>query len=289
MSTQFRSPTFAETVLRPFFSRETYLGLVYALLGLPLGIFYFVFLVTGLSLGLGLAVTVVGIPILVLTIVAARGLAQLERTLAVSLLGASMPRVAKERGGGVLWRRLAGQARSGTTWRELAYLLIRFPTGVASFSIAVTVIAGSVEAIIAPILVATGATPDNQSFGWHIHSAWQALLLVPPGIVLLFLAPLILTLQARLERRLVVHFLGRIPRADFRRAVGRTLARGDADAFSLMADLELYFGPGPHLSATRLEATLLSLQDLDLIAATRSGSRERYSLTEAGRAALARA
>jgi hypothetical protein len=288
MSTQFRPPTFSETVLRPFFARETYLGLAYALLGLPLGTFYFVFLVTGLSVGLGLAVTVVGIPILVLIVVAARGLAQLERTLAVSLLGASMPRVAKERGAGVLWRRLAGQARSGATWRELAYLLIRFPTGVASFSIAVSVVGAGGYAIVAPIVIASGVR--GAEFGsWRIDSVSEALLLVPPGIVLLFLAPLILTLQARLERALVVHFLGRVPRADFRRAVGHTLARGDADAFSLMADLELYFGPGPHLSATRLEATLLGLQDLGLVVSARSGPVDRYSLTAAGRTALARA
>ncbi|MGD0274271.1 MAG: hypothetical protein ABSB96_11145, partial [Gaiellaceae bacterium] len=98
----------------------------------------------------------------------------------------------------------------------------------------------------------------------------------------------VLTLQARLERALSVFFLARIPRADFRRAAGRILARGDADAFSLMADLELYFGPGPHLSPTKLEATLLGLQDLGLVASARSGPVDRYSLTAAGRTALER-
>ncbi|MGD0273252.1 MAG: sensor domain-containing protein, partial [Gaiellaceae bacterium] len=208
MSTQYRPPTFAETVLRPFFARETYLGLAYALLGLPLGIFYFVFLVTGLSVGLGLAVTVVGIPILVLTIVACRGLAQLERTLAVSLLGASMPRVANERGGGVLWRRLAGQVRSGTTWRELTYLMVRFPTGVASFSIAVSVVAAGGYAIVEPMLVASGVHGVDFG-GWQIDSVGEALLLVPPGIALLLVAPVVLTLQARLERALAVFLLAR--------------------------------------------------------------------------------
>lgn len=287
MSTQFRPPTFAKTVLGPFFARETYLGLAYALLGLPLGTFYFVFLVTGLSVGLGLLVTLAGIPILVLTIVAARGLAQLERTLAVSLLGASMPRVAEERGEGVLWRRLGRQLRSDATWRELAYLLIRFPSGVASFSIAVTVVAAGPYAIVEPILIACGV-PGTEFGGWRIDSVREALLLVLPGIALLVLAPILLTLLARLERALAVSFLARVPRAEFRRAIGRALARGDADAFSLMADLELYFGPGPYLSPTRLEATLLSLQDLGLVGSTRSGSRTRYSLTAAGRAAQAR-
>lgn len=286
MSTQFRPPTFAETVLRPLFARRTYLALTYALLGLPLGIFYFVFLVTGLSVGLGLLVTVVGIPILVLTILACRGLAQLERTLTASLLGASMPRVEPERGGGVFWRRLARQLRSGATWRELAYLLIRFPVGIASFSIAVTFIGVAGQAIIEPFLVACGV-PGNQFGSWRIHTVWQALLLVPPGIALLLITPAVIDLQARVERALANFFLGRLPRADLRRAVARILARGEADAFGLLRDLELYFGPGPYLTPIKLEANLLALQDLGLVSAVRSGPLDRYSLTAAGQAELA--
>ena len=47
MSAESRPPTFVETVLRPFVERRTYLALIYALLGLPLGIFYLVFVLTG--------------------------------------------------------------------------------------------------------------------------------------------------------------------------------------------------------------------------------------------------
>ena len=285
MTGQLRPPSFAQTVLEPFFARRTYLGLVYALAGLPLGTFYFCFIVTGLSLGLGLLVTLVGIPVLVLTLAGCRGLAQLERTLTASLLGSSMPRAQSERERGVLWHRLAGQLRSGATWRELAYLLIRFPTGIASFSIAVSVVSAPIYVLVEPFLVAFGV-PGTQFGGWRIHSVWQALLLVPPGIALLVIAPAIINGQARLERALATFFLVRIPRADFRRAVVRSLARGEANAFSLMSDLELYFGPGPDLTPVRLEATLLSLEDLGLIAASRDGSLDRYSLTPVGQKAL---
>lgn len=288
MTGQLRPPSFAQTVFGPLFARQTYLGLVYALAGLPLGTFYFCFIVTGLSLGLGLLVTLIGVPVLVLTLAGCRGLAQLERTLSVSLLGASMPREQSERGRGVLWRRLAGQLRSGSTWRELAYLLIRFPSGIASFTIAVTVVGAVGNAFVEPFLVAFGV-PGTQLGGWHVHTVWQALLFVPPGIVLLLVAPAIFSGQARLERALATFFLARIPRADFRRAVARALARGEADAFSLMSDLELYFGRGPFLTPLKLEATLLSLEDLGLIAALRDDSLDRYSLTPEGRAALKRA
>ncbi len=288
MSAEFRPPSFVETVLHPFVERRTYLALLYALLGLPLGIFYFVFIVTGLSLGLGLLITLAGIPVLVLTLAGCRGLAQLERTLAVSLLGASMPRVSSERDGGSLWRRLIRELRSGATWRELTYLLIRFVTGIASFSIAVSVLAGGIYyGLVQPFVVARYPSAGIQFDSWSVNSVSRALLLVPPGLVLLLLAPTVINAQARLECSLASAFLARIPRATFRRAIAHSLARGETDAFGLMTDLELYFGSGPYLTPTRVEANLLALEDLGLVTATHNGENDRYGLTTNGQRALA--
>ncbi len=58
-----------------YFRPQTYLNLLYLLLAFPLGLAYFVFLVTGLSLGFGLIITLAGIPILVLMLVAIWALA----------------------------------------------------------------------------------------------------------------------------------------------------------------------------------------------------------------------
>jgi hypothetical protein len=279
-------PTFAGTVFRPFVERQTYLAFAYALLGLPLGTFYLVFLATGLSLGLGLLVTLAGFPILVLVLGSVRALAQLERTLAFSLLDAPMPRIlpAVERHG--IWRRLPALVRSGSTWRELAYLLIRFPTGVASFSVAVTIATvGVYYALVEPILVAAGQHGSDYG-SWHVDSVGRALLFVIPGLALIVAAPSLIRLQGCLERSLASYFLARIPRSDFRRAIAHFLARGEADAFTLISDLELYFRPGPYLTPIKLEAQLLSLRDLGLIESVRHGSVDRYSLTDAGRAAL---
>ena len=288
MSAEFRSPPFAEMVLHPFVERRTYLALLYALLGLPLGSFYFAFIVTGLSLGLGLLITLAGIPVLVLTLAGCCGLAQLERTLAVSLLGASMPRVSPAREGGSLWRRLICELRSGATWRELSYLLIRFVTGIASFSIAVSVLAGGLYyGLVQPFVVARYPSAGIQLDSWSVDSVSRALLFVPPGLVLLLLAPTIINAQARLERSLACAFLARIPRATFRRAIARSLVRGETDAFSLMTDLELYFGPGPYLTPTRVEANLLALEDLGLISLRRTDLRDLYNLTAKGQKALA--
>jgi hypothetical protein len=53
---------------------ETYRNLGYDLLAFPLGIAYFVFLVTGLSVGVGLVIIWVGVPILLGVVLAWRGL-----------------------------------------------------------------------------------------------------------------------------------------------------------------------------------------------------------------------
>jgi len=287
MKAETRPPTFARTVLHSFVERRTYLAFLYALLGLPLGMFYFVFIVTGLSLGLGLLITLAGIPVLVLTLAACRGLAQLERRLASSLLDAPMPRVDSRRDEGSIWRRLVAQLRSAETWRELAYLLIRFVTGLASFIIAVTVVgAGITYGLVQPILVAFVPSAGADFGSWSVNSVSRALLLVPPGLVLLLLAPTIINIQARVERALVTAFLGRIPRAEFRHAIARALARGETDALGLLGDLELYFGRGPYATPTRLEANLLALDDLGLVAVTRNGASNRYSLTANGQRAL---
>ncbi|MGD2146148.1 MAG: sensor domain-containing protein, partial [Anaerolineae bacterium] len=44
-------------------SRQAYLNLVYLLAAFPLGVLYFIFLVTGLATGLSLTIVWVGIPL----------------------------------------------------------------------------------------------------------------------------------------------------------------------------------------------------------------------------------
>lgn len=287
MKTDTRPPSFSRTVLHPFVERRTYLAFLYSLLGLPLGIFYFTFIVTGLSLGLGLLITLAGIPVLVLTLAACRGLAQLERTLANSLLDAPMPRVESRHEEGLLWRRLVSQVRSGDTWREVGFLLLRFVTGIASFSIAVTVAAGGVYyGLVYPFLVAFVPSTGTDFGNWEVNSFQRALLFVPPGLVLLLLTPTILNTLGRVERAFATAFLGRISRTDFRHAMARALSRGETDAPGLLGDLELYFGRGPYVTPTRVEANLLALEDLGLGGVKRDGASPRYRLTTEGQKAL---
>jgi hypothetical protein len=62
---------------------QAYLNLFYILVAFPLGVFYFVFLVSGLSTGISLLIVWAGIPILVLVGVGWWVLANFERLMAI--------------------------------------------------------------------------------------------------------------------------------------------------------------------------------------------------------------
>ena len=76
-----------DPIFAPFSDPQSYLNLLYLLLAFPLGIAYFVFVVTGLSLSVGLLIVWVGIPLLLGLLAASIGLASFERLLARQLLG----------------------------------------------------------------------------------------------------------------------------------------------------------------------------------------------------------
>ena len=68
---------------------RSYRNIIYLLLGLPLGTFYFTVLVTGISLGIGLlVVALIGIPIMMGLWYITRAFMRFERMLAMGLLDA---------------------------------------------------------------------------------------------------------------------------------------------------------------------------------------------------------
>ncbi len=95
---------------------KTYLSMFYLLLSFPLGIIYFVFIVTGLSLGLGLAITLLGIPILFLTLLLWRVFAKFEIILAESMLNIKIHSVPlKSAKGFWKWIPCPARCRRGTS------------------------------------------------------------------------------------------------------------------------------------------------------------------------------
>jgi hypothetical protein len=180
---------FFGVVARP----QTWLNLLYLGLSFPLGLFYFVFLTVCLSVGISLVIIWVGIFILGLTAACWWAFAAFERSLADGLLGTRLaPSPQPWRRAQGTWPRIKAHFTSGATWKDLAFLFLKFPLGVLSFVVVVSLGATSVGLVGAPFYYrfadstgAHGVVHHGLYFGvWTIDRLWQALLLVPLGLLL---------------------------------------------------------------------------------------------------------
>ncbi|HSS78752.1 MAG TPA: sensor domain-containing protein, partial [Thermoanaerobaculia bacterium] len=129
------------------FRWRTYANLLYLLLAFPLGLIYFVFLTVGLTLGYGLTVIWVGIPILALVFAGSWGMSALERRLAIGLLGAEVPPMAPPPTASAngFWQRVKAFLANPVTWKGMAFLLLKLPLGIVSFTAVVTSLSVSVS------------------------------------------------------------------------------------------------------------------------------------------------
>ncbi len=146
---------------RVVFRAQTYRNILYLIAAFPLGLGYFIFLVTGLSVGLGSALAGVGIPILAATLLGWWGLAAFERQLTIWWLRIDIRPLYHPRPVGLgPWRWLRLHLGSSVTWTSLLYLLAKFPLSLISFVVATGLTAATARLVLAPlpylIDVATG-------------------------------------------------------------------------------------------------------------------------------------
>ena len=177
-----RPPGFFGVVAR----RQSYVNILYLLLGLPLGTAYFVFLVTGLSLGFGLLITWLGIPVLLLTLGGSWALCQFERRFTEVMLNESIPVAVRPPALGGLWPRLKSHLSDRLTWTGMVYLLLRFPLGIATFTVAVTLVAVTLALLLAPAYMWTS---DDLKIGSTSYDPYPwAWLLMVLGIPMVFIS-----------------------------------------------------------------------------------------------------
>lgn len=171
-----------DIIFGPATDAQTYRNLFYLLLAFPLGIAYFVFLITGISLGAGLLVVFVGVPILIGMLFACLGLGAFERLMARSLLHLSIPSPPAVACGPGLWPKLKALFGDTTTWKSFFYLLLKFPFGIAAFVVLVTAFSTSLALILAPLTYST----LSLDFGlWRVDSKDEATIWCLIGAVLL--------------------------------------------------------------------------------------------------------
>tara|TARA_Y100000310_G_scaffold300737_1_gene336652 strand:- start:124 stop:795 length:672 start_codon:yes stop_codon:yes gene_type:complete len=221
----------SESRKAPFFGvvadPQSYVNILYLLLGLPLGIAYFVVLVTGISLGFGLAVIWVGLPILLLVFLISWALCQFERVLTNTMLKEDIPPMARSgqpvAGASSLsgeeaffvgvWRRLKAHLSDRLTWTGMVYLLLKLPVGIATFTIAVTLVSVSIGLIAAPAYMWAS---DPFEFSWlglgdrSVDPFPWSWILTPVGIPALFISLHLMNLTAFLSGRMARVMLGKM-------------------------------------------------------------------------------
>lgn len=186
-------------------------NLLYMLFSLPLGILYFVVLITGFSLGTGLAITLIGIPILVSMIFVTYILGDLDRKLTSLFLGVQIAKPeARPSEKGSATALLVAQLKSLQFWKELGYLLLKMPLGVIAFTIAITLVALSLGLIAAPFIITY--IPDAHMMLWDgfkIDTMQRALVTSAAGLLIGAFSVLLINGFAKLMGIISVWALGR--------------------------------------------------------------------------------
>lgn len=189
-----------------FLKPQTYLNMLYLFLAFPLGLAYFIFLVTGLSLGIGLIILWVGLFILAGVLALCWPLTLFERQMAISLLKVEIPLASRaQQPSASVFQQIRNHLSNPVTWKGIAYLFLKFPIGVASFTITTTLGALSLGLVLAPL-----AYPwAHINIGlWQINSMPAAALACVLGLIIAPLSLHVFNLMADWSGKLAVVMLG---------------------------------------------------------------------------------
>jgi signal transduction histidine kinase len=190
----------ASTLLLPV-SPRTWIAFAFLILSFAIGLAWFIVLVTLISTGAGLAITLVGLPILVFTAVLWTFGARLERWRVRLMLGVRIASPYRPLPDGPWTRRLRAFFTDGAVWRDLIYLFLLFPIGIAEFVIAVTTVATTGAFVTLPIYYwalpeGSRTIVDFDGHGPIIDTLPEALLGAAAALPVLLLALWLIRLMA---------------------------------------------------------------------------------------------
>jgi hypothetical protein len=203
-----RGPGFFGVLVDP----RAYGALIYMLLSLATGIFYFTWAVTGVSLSIGLAILIIGVPFALLFIGSVRVIGWIEGRIVEALLGVRMPRrlpaTSTERG--TIWGSIKAVLKDGRTWTSLIYMMLHLVLGTIYFTIAVTFGAVSLGVLASSVYeLATGQNVVQV----HGYPELDALFNTVPGLALLVVAGILGIILTLHIARVIGYIHGRIAEA----------------------------------------------------------------------------
>ena len=173
---------------------RAYGALMYMLLSLVTGTFYFAWTVAFGSISISFLIFIIGIPLMLLFLGSIRVLSHVEGRIVEGLLGVRMPRRLPA-GSPVdesIWTRIKDALSDTRTWSSLLYLLLMLPLGILYFVLAIVgitvplaLIGGSLEGLVTD---RSHIQFSDAPFLDHIfHTAPGLVLAMAVGVLLIFL------------------------------------------------------------------------------------------------------
>lgn len=198
-------------VLGTVTDEQTYRNLLYLFLRFPLGIAYFTVLVTGVTLGVGLSILGVGFVVLALTIAGATYAGSLEALLANRLLGMDIAYEPHDPTAKSLVDYTRDVLTDSRSYVLLAYMLLTFPVGIASFVLLVLVVTLTFAFVAAPFTYWLPFTNyelvDFRGTTIVVDTLPEALLLAVGGLVVGVVGVLLCDWLARVHGRVTAAVL----------------------------------------------------------------------------------
>lgn len=261
-------PRTLSRLLSIFTQRRTWGELLFALLGVPLGVAMFAFSVTALSFSAGLLLTLVGVPLLAATVLVCRGLGHVSRRLANALIGTDVPAPQAFRAKSGLFGWIGSCLTDGTGWRAMLYMVLKFPLGTAAFMVATVFysfgIGGVTYAIWRPFTPCNTSTDGvcHRGAGLTSHvyldTPLRIVLTTLVGVVILLAAPWAVRTVVVADRALIGPLLG--PTTAQRRVAeleqSRAVAVDDAATTLRRIERDLHDGTQARLVALAMNVGL---------------------------------
>jgi hypothetical protein len=186
-----------------------YTSLLYLLLSLATGIFYFTWAVTGLSLTAGLGILIIGIPFAIVFFASVRLLSLVEGRLVEAMLGERMPRRLPYADRSLpLLTRIKEMFVDPRTWSTLVYQLLMLPLGIFYFTLAVVVLSFSLAVAVLPLAQLYDDVYQLWWFSTPLHvPLWALPITLAAGALMLLLLLHLSRGMGRVHGSIAKHFL----------------------------------------------------------------------------------
>lgn len=173
-----------QNIVRRLVEAKPWTATIYLVLNFAFGVLWFVVLVTLIATGAGTLITIFGAFILAAAYYIWRFAAQLERLRIKGFFGEIIPAPPSMDRSGTLWTRVRRALADGLAWRELFYIFLLFPVGIAEFVLASVLVSLPFGLLSALVTYRSHAMQMNLGI-WSVDTLPKALLVAFAGLILL--------------------------------------------------------------------------------------------------------